>query len=319
MTQRRIAAVAAFCLIVLTTLASQRVRAANSNRLTGRGTAVLTVMSGGLTSRDATFTVNFTAVQDARGQWSGSVRLAPALGAVQVSVDGTDYVLERIGAEVFDGHVDFAAPSAYDVSGPATLEVTGPDRQTLFFPGKLKVSGSAGGRGAPIAFEMAVGSRGERGEIAGSGSWNGGGASADTLNGLPGSNNGSLKGFYSGELHGERGGNPFSAVLVIGFDGNGGITGGRISQAGAQRTIGPTQPLPPLDQSFYSVESDRFGVLSFIIAVDPNNPIGSDGLHRGQLAVADGGKIVKVALYSFQLLGPVPPVSETIIGELVRQ
>lgn len=106
---------------------------------------------------------------------------------------------------------------------------------------------------------------------------------------------------------------------MIGFDGNGGITGGRISVGTDHHVILPTATPPPLNLGSYSVDGDGFGAASFVTLADIANPTGGDGVEHCVIAVADGGRIVKVSLVRFVPFGPVSPKQRRVIGDLVRQ
>jgi hypothetical protein len=53
--------------------------------------------------------------------------------------------------------------------------------------------------------------------------------------------------------------------------------------------------------------------------VDVDQPTGGDGLEQCRIAVADGGRIVKLSLHHLIPLGATGPVARRVIAELVRQ
>ena len=320
MTQKRTATIFVWALVAIPIQSGgSPVFAGVQGRLTGRGSAVLAVSSGGQTTPDVGFTINFGATQDTSGSWKGHVSLVPTTGVVPVIIDGTTRYLARAASNVvdfLDGDVDWDSPTNYRLSVAGAVEVTDVRGGSHSFDGVLTVSGSVGGRGSAVGFSFAVGPGGQRGEISASGAWESGpGARASKT----GSRNGLLKGMYSGELHGDREGEPYSAVLVIGFDGNGGITGGRISVGTGHHVILPTATPPPFDLGSYSVDADGFGDASFVTLADIAHPTGGDGVEHCVIAVADGGQMVKVSLETFVPFGPVLPKPRKVIGELVRQ
>jgi hypothetical protein len=115
MTQKRTATVVVWALLAIPLQSGgSRVFAEVQGRLTGHGSAALAVSSGGHTTPDARFTINFDATQDTSGDWSGHVRCVLTTGLVPVTIDGAPRYLARLASNVvdfLDGDVDFSAPS----------------------------------------------------------------------------------------------------------------------------------------------------------------------------------------------------------------
>src|SRR5688572_29800987 len=89
----------AMALFLLLTLAAPAV-AQERERLTGHGTTLMTVTSGGATTEGVRLDIDFRAARDRSGEFTGNFRVAAASETrAVVLIDRATYTLERITAD----------------------------------------------------------------------------------------------------------------------------------------------------------------------------------------------------------------------------
>jgi hypothetical protein len=271
--------------------------AQRQNRLTGLGQASMTVSSG----RDSTpsrIAFGFRILADHRGAVSGSFTASPADDRKPlVTIDGQQYALETIRAtNVVDLQVDFGAPSSYAFGGFGAVDVSDAAGRLVSFQSAVSASGVVGGGGQPFNFVVAIGPGGSQGGVGGQGTTEVGASVNAVTAASVVKHEGILKGFYSGEMHGAlEDGAHRHGVLVIAFDGEGGMSG-RLTHAG--------QGTPDLVLGYYSMEADGMGFAY----------VWTNALYGmfWAMAVGDSGRIVK-----FNVAGGAGPAYA--IGDLVKQ
>jgi hypothetical protein len=255
-------------------------------RLTGHGTVLVSVSSGGTATEGVRMTVDFRLSLDRSGQYTGEFRAEAARETpVVVVIDGVTYGLVQIAAgPPFQVDTDGRRFTSSSTNGLVTLSA--PSGRTSF-EGVLRFEGEEGGVGTPFRFSFEVGGRGEQSAIRAVGTWQ----TPPGVQFIPKqilNPNQLLTGLYSGEFHGLVRSSSLQeehkvmGVFVIGFDGSGGVTSGRITFLG----VGPN-PIQP--GSFYQVDSDGFGRLSIEVGFFPEPFV----FH---IAVFEGGKGAKIGL-----------------------
>jgi hypothetical protein len=252
----------------------------------------VTVSSGGHETGGVGVAIDFQARRDALGAITGAFA-ATTDANVTVIVNGSACALRGIRADrVTAFSVDFAT-GAYNLDAAGTAECLDRGGVMIAAAGSLALVGNLGGRGESIGARFQVTSGG--GDIGFTGTWQSG-AGVDSLPAPFITLNHLLKGAYSGELHGhDSAQNPFAGVLVITFDGQGSVTGGRLG-------FGAGVPLPLSGQ--YSIDPDGMGTME-LSALEIQL--------RFRIAVGDNGRVVKINWHgNFQS-------SISIVGDLVRQ
>lgn len=279
---------------VTASLSQAQTGALQEGRLTGRGKAALTVTSGRHVT-DAAVVVNLDGAISSGGLREASFRVKSTGTAIPVVIDGLEHGSDELQVDIVNGMIRFDRPGSCHLDGTGNVTVA-----EIQFTGSVSLDGTLDPGGA-IVFSVALGERGERGTMTGTGTWTSG-PGFRFVSG-PGAKTQLLKGRYSGQLHGTVLGEPYAGVLVIEFDGSGGVAGGRYAHRNGllyvESVISPAG-------STYSVDVDGFGELMFWVAPRP---------HLYRIAVADNGNIVKLGSKQ----GFVLPPDIIVSGELVKQ
>jgi hypothetical protein len=297
----------------------------------------MTMVSGRHTT-DAGMAVNLNVAVSVRPQADGSVTFEPTGSftleskgqtRIPVTIDGRDHLLEAIHGDITGGVVSFDGDGFFRLTGTADVIVAGlqfsgrvvvhcvdiresPDVEECIGPREPPPSGGPcqdiqeGSDGSSFGVCVAIGPEGERGTVKGSGIWKSGPGFRFAPESIGPAQTYLLKGRYSGGLHGCVGDHPYGAVLVLTFDGNGGITNGKKAED-YNGQFDESFILPTY--SSYSLDSDGYGHLHIH---------GTGMAWSYRIAAADNGKVVKIVGFA----GSAPfslPAGMHIVGELVKQ